>query len=250
MKTRLLLAAICAVVVMFGCQKEISWEGDAAANVKCVSCTYLPFCDSSVFVYVNTSANGVDTVTSIPRILGDTMVAGKKYTKVSAVSFFQEGLLYNCDNEEYKVLFPLSSLGINLDSALAAILQQLPFPIPPNLVQVPATLNTTILKANAAVGQTWTDTIFNAGQPPLFSLFAGIKYKVIAKGAQRTVLSKNYSNVIHVRGEPVLNSPLGGMPLGQTIDYYFSKDVGFIEIELGDGTTPQLNSKLYTYKLR
>jgi len=248
MKLKHLLIGFGFLAVIVSCQKEISFEGEST-TVKCVNCTYLPFCDSSVFVYVNTTASGTDTATSIPRILGDTIVNGQKFTKVSAVSFFDEGLLYNCANEDYKVVFPTETLGLDLDSVLSEILQQLPLPIPPGMIQVPSQFRTTVLKANAAVNQTWTDTLFNAGQPPLFSFFAGLKYTVKEKGVQRSVLQKNYPNVIHVQGEVILKSPLGSMPLGATIDYYFARGVGFIEIEVNDGTSIQLNSKLYSYKL-
>lgn len=139
---------------------------------------------------------------------------------------------------------------MNLDSIVNDLLQQLPIPIPPNLIQVPSQFRTTILKAGASVNQSWTDTLFNASQPPLFSLFAGIKYTIKEKGVQRTVLQKSYPNVFHVKGEVILNSPLGNMPLGSTIDYYFAKEVGFIEIEVNDGTSAQLNSKLFSYRLR
>lgn len=110
MNFRYLLTAFGVLAIILSCQKEISFEGEGT-TLKCVNCSYLPFCDSSVFVYVNTTANGVDTVTSIPRILGDTTVNGHKFTKISAVSFFNEGLLYNCANEEYKVLFSTNRWG-------------------------------------------------------------------------------------------------------------------------------------------
>jgi hypothetical protein len=249
MNLRHLFIAAFAVGLIISCQKEIE-HPTVGSSVKCVNCTYLPFCDSSVLVYVNTTANGVDTVTSIPRILGDTTVNNQQFTKISAVSFFNQGLLYNCAAEEYKVWFNLASLGLNLDSIKNVLLQQLPIPIPPNLIQIPATFQTTILKAGASTGQSWIDTIFNISQPPLFSAFAGIKYTLAEKSVQRTVLGKAYNNVIHVKGEVVLNSPLGNLPLGFTIDYYFAKDVGFIEIEVRNATQMQLNSKLYSYKLR
>jgi hypothetical protein len=249
MKRHHLLLIVCVIGLVISCQKEISWEGETS-SVKCVDCAYLPFCDSSVFVYVNTTANGADTVTSIPRILGDTTIGNQKFTKISAVSFFNEGLLYNCANEEYRVLFSTASLGLDIDSIVAELLQQLPIPIPPNLIQVPSQFQTTILKTGASVNQSWTDTLFSVSQPPLFSFFAGVKYTVAEKGVQRTVLQKAYSNVIHVKGEVVLNSPLGNLPLGSTIDYYFAKDVGFIEIEVKNGAATQINSKLFSYKLR
>jgi len=249
MKLRHLFFIICAFLIILSCQKEIEHPTEAS-NVKCVDCTYLPFCDSSVFVYVNTTANSVDTITSVPRILGDTTINNQKYTKISAVSFFNQGLLYNCSGEEYKVWFNLASIGLNLDSIKNIILQQLPLPIPPNLIQIPSTFQTTILKANASACQNWMDTIFNISQPPLFSAFAGVKYTISEKGVQRTVLGKAYNNVIHVKGEVVLNSPLGNLPLGFVIDYYFAKGIGFIEIEVRNATTVQLNSKLLSYKLR
>lgn len=215
-----------------------------------MSCSYLPFCDSSVFVYVNTTATSVDTVTNIPRILSDTVVSGNTFTKISAVSFFNEGLLYNCNNGDYKVLFSTASLGLDLDSIKDAILQLIPFPIPPNLVQIPAQFQTTILKENTAVNTTWTDTIFNVSVPPLFNLFLGLEYKLTEKNVQRTVFQKAYNNVIHVTAELKAVSTLGNLPLGFSIDYYFARDVGFIEIQVSNNNLVALNSKLLSYKLR
>jgi len=247
---RVCFIAVCYFIILnLSCKKEYSFEG-GLPFVKCVNCSYLPFCDSSVFVYVNTTSNGIDTVTNIPRILGDTIINGNTFTKISAVSFFNQGLLYNCDKWEYKVLFSTASLGLDLDSIKNALLQLIPVPIPPNLIQIPTEFQTTILKENAAVNARWTDTIFSVSLPPLFTFFMGLEYTLKEKNVQRTVFQKSYNNVIHVRAELKTVSTLGNLPLGFTIDYYFARDVGFIEIQVTNNAVMALNSKLFSYKLR
>ena len=109
-------------VVLLGCKKEYSDEDGAQSALKCVNCSYLPLCDSSQFVYVNATATGTDTTRNTVSILGDTVVNGKKFTRVSSIAAFDQGLLYNCDNQEYKVLVSLAALGVNTDSLKKALL--------------------------------------------------------------------------------------------------------------------------------
>src|SRR5690349_14579489 len=111
---RLLLLVL--IVTNFSCQKEL--EGDvtpttpttntptpaAPAAKVCINCEYLPVCDSSVYVYVDSTASGIDSNRSVVKILKDTLVGGVKYSGVSTLGFFDNGAYYNCDAQEYKVL--------------------------------------------------------------------------------------------------------------------------------------------------
>ncbi|RYE21913.1 MAG: hypothetical protein EOP51_14430, partial [Sphingobacteriales bacterium] len=77
-------------------QKRFSLEGGelpATANRRCTNCTYLPFCDSSEFVYL---LNGTDSSGGLVWLGNDTLVAGQTWSQVSAVAGFNQGLLFNC----------------------------------------------------------------------------------------------------------------------------------------------------------
>src|SRR5205809_280809 len=98
-------------LLIAGCKKEYSYEGGGVYR-KCVGCEYLPLCDSSVFVYVD-SSNTVDTLTGVVRVGSDTSVDGTKYSHVTGFAAFPDGLLYNCDGGNYKTILDISSFGIN-----------------------------------------------------------------------------------------------------------------------------------------
>ena len=185
-------------------------------------------------------------------ILNDTIVNGVVYTKVAGYATFGQGLYYNCDNGDYKMLFSLKGLGLNLDSLVQALVQtiQLPIPIPPNLIQVPDKFATSILKTNLPVGGTWTDPIYNLSYPPFITIFVGFDYKILEKGVTRTVFNRTYNNVIHVQGKIKTVLPAGiTLPLNYVMDYYFSKDVGIIEAEAKNGSSLMLNSRLFDFHL-
>lgn len=240
-------AAFIFLLVLISCKKDYSLEANPFK--KCVNCTYLPVCDSSVFVYTDSSATSVDTLTNLMTVYGDTTVNGQNFTSVSGFATFNTGLLANCDNQDYKLLFPVSALGLNTDSLVAALLTQIPIPIPPGLINFPETIQTSVLKANLPVNSTWTDTIYSLSLPPLISFSAGLNYTIIGKGLQRNIYQVNYTDVIHVRSELVVNSPLINLPLDYTIDYFFAKDVGIIEVQVTEASVVQRVLKLYSYQL-
>ena len=70
----------------------------------------------------------VDSNKNVVRLLKDTLANGVKYSGVSTLGFFDSGVFYNCDAQDYKVLFNASDLGINVDSLFRALLQGLPIP--------------------------------------------------------------------------------------------------------------------------
>ncbi|MER3463204.1 MAG: hypothetical protein C4329_01000 [Chitinophagaceae bacterium] len=254
---KITLTCILAIFLAFlisSCAKEYSYEGGGTlANArKCIACSYLPICDSSTFVYVDSNGRRIDTTRGTATILNDTTVNGITYTKVAGYATFGQGLWYNCANGDYKVLLSLSGFGINIDSIVHALLQtvQSPIPIPSNLIQVPDKFRTSILKTTLPVGGAWRDTIYSLSFPPLISIFLGLDYKILEKGVTRTVFNHTYNNVIHVQAKMAATLPAGiNIPLTYTMDYYFSQDVGLIEAEAKNGTTLMQNSRLFAYHL-
>lgn len=233
-------------LIFLSCQKEIDWSTPVAAK-RCVSCEYLPVCDSSLYRYVDSTNGRVDTLENKMAILGDSTIGGKKFNKVAGFATFSTPLFANCDGGDYRLLFPISALGINVDSLVAGLLGGLP--IPPNLLNIPQTVQTSILKSNAAVNATWTDTIYNVSLPPLFSLFAGLESKIVSKGGSRTVFQKTYTNVIQVNTQIKVVSPLINLPLGFSIDYFFAKDVGIVEVQVSNAGAVTRRLQLFSYKL-
>lgn len=248
------VCALFALLLLWGCQKEVSYEGGVPPTIrKCIDCPYLPICDSSQFVYVNTSARGVDTVRSVVHVLGDTVINGQQYNSVSAFGAFSNGLYYNCPNAEYRAFLQTAGLGINIDSALHALTQQMPN-LPANLIHVPDRYLATILKANANVGDTWTDTVYSVSLPAVASALVAMDYTLQEKGISYTVLGNNYSNVMHVKAVMRLNvSSLIQLPpvpqVNVTTDYYLSKGVGLIEMKVTNNGNTQLLSQLFSYHL-
>jgi hypothetical protein len=241
---------VTVTVVFFSCKKEYSNEGGLISKKQCVKCSYLPVCDSSEFVYVDSSINGIDTVTSYVSIKGDTIISGKKFTKVSALSTFENGLLYNCENEDYKFLLSLADLGLNMDSIFKALqTTSLPVPIPPNLLNIPQQFQISLLKASLPVNASWTDTLYSFNIPFIANFFAGIQSKILEKNVQRVVFTKTYSNVIHVQSKLVTASNLITIPRAFSIDIFFAKDVGIIEMQVYNDQVLQLLNRLYSYKL-
>ncbi len=240
---------LIAILFFSSCKKEYSREGGSFRN--CVSCEYLPVCDSSVFVYVDSVDGRIDTLENTMQIFGDTTIAGKKFTSVSGFATFNTGLYANCDGGDYRLLFPLSALGIDVDSIVNDLLQtiQLPIPLPPGLINIPTTVQTSVLKTAVPVGGMWTDTIYNLSLPPFLSLLFGLEYTMIEKNVSRSVFQKTYSNVMHVRSELKLVSTLITLPLDFTIDYYFARDTGIIEVQVSSAGVVERSLRLWSYRI-
>src|SRR5689334_17586784 len=82
------------ITAAISCQKELHGDGTESNTTTpppakaCVNCDYLPVCDSSVYVYVDSTASGVDSNTSVVHLLKDTLVSGVKYSGASTLGFF------------------------------------------------------------------------------------------------------------------------------------------------------------------
>lgn len=241
------IALFVVVLALISCKKDYSLEGGNFRN--CIDCTYLPVCDSSVFVYTDSTSSSLDTLTNVMSVYEDTTIGGKTFKSVSGFATFNTGLFANCDNQDYRLLFPVSALGIDIDSLITELLTQLPLPIPPNLINFPETIQTSVLKANLPVNAQWTDTIYQVSIPPLITFSAGIAYTIVGKGLQRSIYQNSYNDVIHVKSELLIVSSFINIPLDITIDYFFAKDVGLIEVQLSQASVVQRVLKLYSYQL-
>lgn len=247
---RLLLLATILSLFLAGCKKEYSYEG-GYSNDNCIICAYLPVCDSSQFTYIDSTIAGVDTVRTTMFLLGDTMINGNKFSKITPLAAFSQGLLYNCNNQEYKSFFSIAGLGINLDSVVNELVLTLPLPapVPPNLIQVPENAIITFLKVNASVNATWMDTLINVGLPPLLTGYVGLEHKIMAKNITRLVFQNSFGNVIHVQSTLRVVTSLTSLPVDLSIDTYYAKDVGIIEMEVKHAGESQVLSKLCEYTL-
>src|ERR1700694_4579603 len=223
-------ASLFALFLFFACKKDHSLEGGLYRH--CSSCTYLPLCDSETFVYVDSNALAIDTLSGVVHIGSDTVINGLNYTRVSGLAVFHSGLIYNCDNQDYKTLLPLSTLGIT-DSIVQQWLQQLPFPVSPAQLLLPSTIRTSFLKAALPAGASWTDTIYQLSLPPLFRIFAGLDATVAEKGIRRTEFQHTYDQVIHVTQQLRVTSAAGNLPVpDMSLDYYFAPGAGLIELRI------------------
>jgi hypothetical protein len=237
---------LVGVLFLLSCQKEIDWSVNNG-NRRCVSCEYLPVCDSSLYRYIDSTNGRVDTLDNKMAILGDSMINGKRFYKVSGFATFNTGLFANCDGGDYRLLFPLTALGINVDSLVAGFTGGLP--IPPSLLNIPRTVQTSLLKTAQPVNGTWIDTIYRVSIPFVFDLFAGLEYKVISKNVSHTVLQKTYNNVIQVNSQVKLVSPLVNTPVALSIDYFFARNIGLVEVQVRNGTMLTRSLKLFSYTL-
>ena len=251
---RFLLLAL--IVTSISCQKEIEGEvtpppttttatPTAPVAKVCINCDYLPVCDSSLYVYVDSTASGIDSNRSVVKILKDTLVSGLKYSGVSTLGFFDNGAFYNCDAQEYKVLFNASDLGLNIDSLFGTLFQGLP--VSPGTLPKPGMLKATILKANAAAGTKWKDVLY-AVNLILVNIEVAMESELVAKTASRIVLSKSYTDVIQVKTNIRIAAGLAGTTNVSELVIYYAKGVGIIEARVSDDQGLQLVRKLFSRK--
>lgn len=284
MRNRIGIAAFWTLflVVLFSCSRDYSFEGGGALppaggnggngggggnggnnTRRCISCTYLPFCDSSEFTYL---IDSTDTIPGTIHLLRDTTIGGTTFSQVSGFAAFNQGILYNCNNQEYRLALSLAQLGIPADSINAAIQPLLDsiLPVPGATLNIPNTFYATILKANAATGAQWLDTLVTLNVPftqgPFtinLRIYVGIEYTYLEKNVNRTVLSRSYPNVQHVQGKPKIGLatqlpiplPLPLPTVDGQLDFYLAKDVGLIEMKASDSTGTLTSAKLLRYRL-
>ena len=130
----------------------------------------------------------------------DTTIDAKIYKKITATSGVS---FYNCTNGETNVV------AYQQVSNNGNVLQK---------------YQATMIKANAAIGTTWTDNITNTGQTVVQN------FKIKSKPSSRNVGTFNFSDLIVVSLESGVDFPgVGFIPVSFTY-YYYAKGVGLVEV--------------------
>jgi hypothetical protein len=214
-----LFVALIALCFFTSCQKElvgpdgattITNPSTATSNLgTCKDCIYIPTCDGSVYNYSDTSGAIPGTPPTITpnsftyRFIADTTIGGVVYQKLKLEGQTTNQFTYfNCSAGVTKTInYSATTTGGSVYSEIKL----------------------TILKANEAVGATWTDQIVQS--PTQTAIY---DYTIVAKGISRTVSGIVYPDVIQVN--TVTSASVGGMviPAGNS-SYYFAKGVGLIE---------------------
>lgn len=243
---RILAFLLGALSLIFAtsCQKELNFDGGGSGTTPkvCIGCAYLPVCDSSIYTYVDSTAQGIDTNRSTIELLGDSTIGGLKYNRVSTLGFFEQGVLYNCDAQAYKVYVNLAALGFDLQDIIDSLTAGLPFP--PGLITPPQQVLITILKADAQAGATWKDVILKP-TIPLINLEVAINHTLVRRDFTYTVLGKNYPNAIEVESIVALagTPPIPSLSF-LTLRIVYARDIGILEGRISANGSTTLLRKL------
>ncbi|MEO6719394.1 MAG: hypothetical protein ABIN67_03470 [Ferruginibacter sp.] len=193
-----------------GCSFSITVT-DPVPVYDCKDCIYYPICVGSKYSYYDTSSGTAS--------IRDADILSSADTVIDAVMF--KKLFFNTDYGYYNC-----TNGVTTAAGYHVV-----------LVNGTPTLEfykAPVIKANAAVGATWADTLrTSTGQTLIQNL------KIDAKGISRTVGIFNFPDVIVVSVENLLVTPGGNTPVTR-IKYYFAKGVGLVEIKtvrVSDGKT-------------
>jgi len=175
----------------------------------CKTCIYAPTCIGSMYNYEINFGGSIST--RVQKIISqtDTLVSGLTYKKTlvnyedGSGNMTSSGYSYiNCNNGES------TAFAYNLTGLAGSTI---------------SFIKSTLLKANTAIGGTWSETIPNqVGQDVINT------YTMKEKGITRTVLGVTFNDVLHIELTQQIN--IGGMNVDAGVSqYYFAKGVGLIE---------------------
>jgi hypothetical protein len=191
---------------LVSCDKDYSLEngipidyGDT--NQLCKACIYLPWCDSSVYQYIDSSNAGAANKTITLRILSDTIINGISYNYSTLNT---DRVYHNCSNG--------TSTMLSYNNAGAG------------LISIP-------LQANQPAGYSWQCIQPGSGTNNIYD------YNIIAKSINRNVLGRDFTDVILVHQKLSANFPLFGNVVVSETDLYYAKAIGLIESITIDNST-------------
>ncbi len=161
----------------------------------CKACSYIPYCSGSSFTYVDTLGTGTSVSTTGITFVSDTTMDGKVFSKFSSTGGSTTFTYYNCTG------------GVTTVIAFNGADK----------------ITTTLLKANNAVGSSWTDVFTSGGIPTTYT------WSIIAKGVPRTVLGVVYPDVIQVHLVGTVSVPPAPPVEFAQGDYFYARNVGLIE---------------------
>ncbi|MFZ1528207.1 MAG: hypothetical protein WAT19_05630 [Ferruginibacter sp.] len=228
---KLYLCLIFMVAITSSCQKELSFDGAGTGptdNLVCLTCDYMPMCDSTRLNYVDSMAGTGTNRSFVYDVTADTVINGAVFKKIKEVGSGQSTYM-NCDGN---VISNFIATGTSMGGAVIT-----------NYMQI-------ALKANEAVGATWQDQFVVNG------LTTVSRYQIIEKNITRQVFDSTYTNVIYVRDTMVTVVPLLGETILAVRKNYIARGVGLIESVseqidpfTGNGI-PFFIRKLKSYRIR
>lgn len=188
----------------------------------CKACLYQPWCNGSVYNYIDTTDGVSATASETITILGNTIINGTMYD----VTRTQAGdtVYHNCDsiNQITKLILNIDPLGTG-----------------------PVQITSTLIKSYPGVAP-WSDSYSISGYN------ITVNYSLVGSFATRTVLGIPYSDVIQIHQQvSAIISPLPFPTTISTVDYYYAAGIGLIEQITNDsypGSSPSTTHRvLQTY---
>jgi hypothetical protein len=228
------LLFILGIIIISSCQKELTFEnadnaggtggGNGGGSTVCKACSYVPYCDGSVYSYYDTLLAGSPAVTSDTlQYVKDTTFSGRTYRK-----FITKGsttpVYTNCTNGTFRTV--LLNVGATGGSIPKIELQ--------------------MLKDNLAVNGTWNDTIQNGlGQTVIY------KNTIKEKAVSRTLHTNTFTDVIHVQADAGVEVPFLGFFITNRSEYYYARGVGLVEALIAneDGTVVYQHRVIKSYNI-
>ena len=206
---------VAASLLLFTkCKKDSSTTTTASTN-------YSPLTVGSSWTYNYTQNGGATVPYILTATSNDTTINSKKYIVLTSSDGSGNKYLAKADSNYYR------------------------FASYPTI----GSFEELYLKDNRDVNSTWINLIpFTYSG---FQLIANLTYTVKEKGINSTFGEVTYNDVVHIRLDAVLPSPLGNIGGG---DFYYSKNIGLIysNISLNAGTfgsfTSTTNLTSYTIK--
>jgi len=183
-------------------------------NGPCYSCSYIPWCDSAYYHYIDTTNTGTNDFNSSLYLYNDTVINNISYTR----SLQSGNIVYHrCDNNNTSLIRDIN--GIRSTN--------------------------TILKADLNLGNTWQEVNPGSGNNVITD------YRIMGKSVNRDVMGTTYRDVIWVHEKVSINSPVFGTIVSSETDNYYAKYIGLIEQIIKDGQTGEmiLHRVLESYQL-
>jgi hypothetical protein len=210
MALRYLIFMLATSIFLHSCKKTSN--DNPTNNIQAGTGDYAPYTLGSTFTY-QSERSGQPNQEFTLTVSADTTVDGLVFKKLTSsdITIFPNRYVNFNNNEQREAQF-----NINLDGYVLK-----------KLVLVN-------LKATEPLHATWmeTSTLTITGLP--VSPTANTTHKILSRDQSRQVLNNNFTNVIYVNSNSVVNVPAGiplppNTPTSFTASSYYSKGVGLVE---------------------
>jgi hypothetical protein len=207
------LLLICLFVAAFSSCRKKSNDDPAANNWPEGTGEYAPYTNGSKFTYEVTSSAPASVDSFTYTVSKDTLIDGLRYRKLESDKPLLASTFY-CHYAN----------GVRTEINYNTNFNGITIPV----------IKQTVLRADAAVNAPWNETLnINIPGIPL-PIPVTFTYTNIQKQFTKTILSKDYSNCIHVRqvtSIPNLPGLPPGFPTSVTLDNYYGSGHGLVQRE-------------------